>query len=78
VAARQRARDTHDQAMVLAWHVAALERQTKLPGLKTLLHEARPKDGKQKNAHQRAVMQQLSAQLGIEIRRTRLVRREIH
>jgi hypothetical protein len=74
--AKQRLADTRDQAMSLAWHMAALQRAEKLPVLKSLLSKPE-KPERQTVAQLGAVMQQLSAQLGIPIRRTRLIKREV-
>lgn len=62
--------------MVLAWHMAALQRTQKLPELKTLL--TRAGDGKQTPVQQRTVMDMMAARYGVPLKRIRLLKREIH
>lgn len=74
VVALQREGDDHDRAVALAWHIAALERQEKLPDLKALL--SRRQRSKPQTLHQqRATLHVLSAQMGIPLRPTKLRRR---
>jgi hypothetical protein len=76
VVAVRRADDDAQRARALAWYVAALSRRDKLPELGEWLRPApAPRAGgpKQTRAQQRAVFEQLSAQLGIPLQRTRLV-----
>jgi hypothetical protein len=58
-------RDQHDRDMSIAWHVAALSRQKKLPELKRLLtkRKERPPSLEQ----QRGVLHVLSAQYGLPL-----------
>lgn len=58
--------------MSMAWHVAALSRQEKLPELKRLLSTG---TAKQTRAEQLSVMQQLSARFGIPLQKTNLIHR---
>jgi len=59
-------RDAHDRDMQLAWHVAALSRQPRLPPLRRLL--ARRHAARQTRAEVRTVLGELSQQYGIPLR----------
>ena len=63
-----RAQAEYNRDVRLAWHVASLGRVEKLPRLDTLL--IRPP---QTVAEQRAVVEALSAQLGIRTRKVRWI-----
>jgi hypothetical protein len=67
VALRQQRDDAHDRDMVLAWTIAALGRQTKLPKVETLFvtHISRPPTV----AGQRAQLALLSERYGIPLRK---------
>jgi hypothetical protein len=65
---QQARRDEHDRDISLAWHVAALERQKKLPALKTLLAKG-GRERVQTVAEQRDMLHMLSAQYGIPLRK---------
>lgn len=56
--------------MALAWRIAALERQKTLPRLETLLSK---RTGRQTAAEQRGMLQVLSEQYGIPLRKGRKV-----
>jgi hypothetical protein len=60
--------------MTLAWHINALARRKELPDLRRLL--VRPRVEKQTPKVQKLVMEQLSARLGIPLRRTRLIQKQ--
>ena len=73
VIAKERREQDQDRAMALAWHVAAFSRQEKLPPLRRFLTVAhRP----QTRREQRSVLENLSTQYGIPLRRVNLVRVE--
>jgi hypothetical protein len=74
VVALRRADDAATRTRALAWYIAALSRRDKLMPLEEWLTPRRP--GRQTRAQQRAVFEQLSARLGIPLRRVRLVTRE--
>lgn len=61
--------------MRLAWHIAILERQKKIPPLKELLvsHQRHT----QTDTERRAVFEDIRARLGFSSKRVRLVRREV-
>lgn len=63
--------------MVLAWHMAALQRTDKMPELKTLLARQQT-GGRQTPAQQRTMMDMMSARYGVPLKRIRLLRKEIH
>jgi hypothetical protein len=67
VVGQQARRDQHDRDISLAWHMAALERQKKLPALKSLL--GRGGDRRQTVAEQRNVLHMLSEQYNIPLRK---------
>lgn len=60
--------------MRLAWHMAALQRQERLPELKTLCI-VRPR--RQTPDEQRLVLETLSARFGIPLQRVRLIPRDV-
>lgn len=60
--------------MSLAWHIAALSRQEKLPDLRKLLEASVASGRKPTHVEQLSYLQQLSARYGIELQRTRLVK----
>jgi hypothetical protein len=59
-------RDAHDRDMQLAWHVAALSRQPRLPPLRRLL--ARRHVAGQTRGEVRTALSALSQQYGIPLR----------
>jgi hypothetical protein len=67
VVADTRRLDEHDRDMRLAWHIAALQRQKKLPDEKKL--RARRVRGRQTLREQFMVVKTLSEQYGIPVRR---------
>lgn len=70
-AARQRWHDDYQQTLILAWHVAAFQRQKKIPGLKDLLKRAETSAAPQKPptmAQQKAQLVMLSEYLGRSLR----------
>lgn len=67
----------YDDEMTIAWTTAALMRQEKLPKLDKLLARHQTLQ-QQPRKEQLMVIQSLSAQLGIPLRRVRLINRDIH
>jgi hypothetical protein len=62
----ERRRDAHDRDITIAYHVALLSRQKRLPDLKRL--QARRRAGRQTPREQRLVLAELSEQFGIPVR----------
>lgn len=62
----ERRRDAHDRDITIAYHVALLSRQKRLPDLKRL--QARRRTGRQTAREQRLVLAELSEQFGIPVR----------
>jgi len=58
-----------------AWYTANFHRAKKMPELSWVLRQVRPAQ-KQSPKAQRLAMEQLSARLGIPLKRTRLIRRD--
>jgi len=61
--------DRHDERMVLAWMIAGLSRQTKLPRIETLLSKRHT--GPQTVGQLKGMLQQLSARYGIPLRKAK-------
>lgn len=68
-AAKERLEQSVQRDLALAWHIEALHRQKQLPELSRLLrrHQRRP----QTIAEQRGVLEMLSAQMGIPLRKAK-------
>jgi len=64
---KQLEEDRHDERMILAYTIAALSRQKKLPDVKTLL--SRKHSGPQTVGQLKGMFQQLSARYGIPLRK---------
>jgi len=69
VVSKQRQEDEHDRDMRLAWTIEGLRRQKKLPALKSLLTKRRART--QTVHEQRAMLEILSAQYGIPLRKAK-------
>lgn len=64
----RRVRNEFNRDVSIAWHMAALQRQKKLPALKTLLRQG--ERGEQQTASQhRAALAVLSEQYGLPLRK---------
>ena len=73
--AKERRANEREAALSLAWHTAAFHRVEKLPKLETILQKAR-RSGPQTPAEQRTMIHILSDQLGIPVRRVRLIHKD--
>jgi hypothetical protein len=72
VVAKRRTEDEHDERMTLAWTIAGLSRQKKLPNLKTLLAKRKPRP--QTAGEMRTILHMLAGQYGGRLRKARVPR----
>ena len=72
--AKQRLDEQFDRDLRLAWTVAALSRQEKLPDLKTLTAH---KPQAQTEAQRREMIEEFRGRHGLTSKRVRLVRRDV-
>lgn len=69
VLSRERMMDEHDNAMTLAWTIVVLDRQKKVPELKTLFAKRTQQQGRQSVGEMRSMLYALSAKYGLEVRK---------
>lgn len=76
VFAKRSYEEDYNRDVRLAWHVAALMRQEKLPRLESLLirRPQKPSTRKEYLAAQRSMLKALSDRYGIPLRKTTLIR----